>query len=54
MKQMYANCDFLRLPFRWQLAVYVIWQNRGDNLFSKMILHTESKRRAGICMYVPK
>lgn len=26
VKQMHAICGFLRLPFRWQLTVSVIWQ----------------------------
>lgn len=52
VKQMHAICGFLRLPFRWQLAVSVIWQNRANEFVFQNDTTQETKSRAGICTYV--
>lgn len=49
---MHAVCGFLRLPFRWQLAVSVIWQNRANEFVFQNDTTQETKSRAGICTHV--
>lgn len=52
VKQMHAICGFLRLPFRWQLAVSVIWQNRANEFVFQNDTTQETKSRAGMCTHV--
>lgn len=53
-KQMHAVCGFLGLPFRWQLAVSVIGQNRAKEFVFQNDTTQETKTKASIYMYVPK
>lgn len=45
---MHAVCGFLGLPFRWQLALSVIGQNRAKEFVFQNDTTQETKTKAGI------